>query len=112
MALQDEVRIWDDKDNHRYALEVGGEQVGMAVYHLRGGRHFFVHTEVDDSYSGRGLGTRLVKFALDDVRQNGGKVVPLCPLFAAYIKRHPDYDDLVDNEIVARIDAKRADKPA
>lgn len=101
---QESVHIWDDEENHRYALEVDGQQAGMAVYHLRGGRHFFVHTEVDEEFSGRGLGTRLVKHALDDVRAGGGSVVPLCPLFAAYIKRHPEYDDLVDHEIMARVD--------
>jgi predicted GNAT family acetyltransferase len=102
------VRIWDDEENHRYALEVDGRRAGMAVYHLRGGRHFFVHTEVDEEFSGKGLGTRLVKFALDDVREAGGSVVPLCPLFAAYIKRHPEYDDLVDHEIMARVERASA----
>ena len=101
---QGNVRIWDDEENHRYALEVDGTPAGMAVYHLRGGRHFFVHTEVDDEFSGRGLGTRLVKAALDDVREAGGRVVPLCPLFAAYIKRHPEYEELVDREIMARVE--------
>lgn len=100
----EDIRIWDDGDNHRYVLEVDGQRAGMAVYHLRGGRHFFVHTEVDDAYSGRGLGTRLVRYALDDVRHAGGKVVPLCPLFAAYIQRHAEYDELVDHEIMARVD--------
>lgn len=109
MSVQQEnVRIWDDAENHRYTLEVDGQRAGMAVYHQRGGgRRFFVHTEVDDAYSGRGFGNRLVKHALDDVREAGGRVVPLCPLFAAYIKRHPEYEDLVDHEIMARVD--RAD---
>jgi predicted GNAT family acetyltransferase len=101
---QQNVRIWDDEENHRYALEVDGQRAGMAVYHLRGGRHFFVHTEVDEEFTGKGLGTRLVRYALDDVREAGGSVVPLCPLFAAYIKRHPEYDDLVDHEIMARVE--------
>jgi predicted GNAT family acetyltransferase len=103
----EDIRIWDDTDNHRYVLEVDGQRAGMAVYHLRGGRHFFVHTEVDDEYSGRGLGSRLVKYALDDVQEAGGKVVPLCPLFAAYIGRHPEYQVLVDEEIMARVDKAR-----
>lgn len=101
----DDVRIWDDADNHRYVLEVNGHRAGVAIYHLRGGRrHFFVHTEVDDEYAGRGFGTRLVKQALDDVKDAGGSVVPLCPLFAAYIERHPEYQNLVDEEIMARVD--------
>lgn len=108
-----DIRIWDDADNHRYVLEVNGQHAGMAVYHLRGGRHFFVHTEVDEEYSGRGLGTRLVKYALDDVEAAGGLVIPLCPLFAAYIKRHPEYNELVDHEILARVDrANRGDNGA
>jgi predicted GNAT family acetyltransferase len=103
----EDIRIWDDADNHRYVLEVDGHRAGMAVYHLRGGRHFFVHTEVDDEYSGRGLGSRLVKYALDEVQEANGKVVPLCPLFAAYIERHPEYQALVDREIMARVDKAR-----
>lgn len=99
--------VRDDPDNHRYVIEVDGEVVGYAEYHLRGGRHFFVHTEVDEEHTGRGLATALVKGALDDVRAAGGVVVPLCPLVAAYIKRHPEYEDLIDDEIVERIDRSR-----
>lgn len=101
------VEVRDDPENHRYVIEVDDLVVGFAEYHMRGGRHFFVHTEVDDEYTGRGLATRLVKSALDDVRSAGGVVVPLCPLVAAYIERHPEYDDLVDHEIVARINRSR-----
>lgn len=101
------VEVHDDPENHRYVIVVDGHQVGFAEYHMRGGRHFFVHTEIDDEYTGRGLGTRLVRDALDDVRSIGGVVVPLCPLVAAYIKRHPEYEELVDHEIVERINRSR-----
>lgn len=104
MSGDNEPTIRDDPENHRYVVEIDGKVVGFAEYHLRGGRHFFVHTEVDDEHTGRGLGTALVKGALDDVRAAGGAVVPLCPLVASYIKRHPEYEDLVDQDIVARID--------
>lgn len=105
------VRIWDDKENSRYVLEVDGRHAGLADYHIRGGRHFFVHTEVGDAYTGRGLGTRLVKAALDDVKSSGGAVVPICPLFAAYVKRHPEYEDMVDHDIMDRVErAKKGDQ--
>jgi predicted GNAT family acetyltransferase len=42
-----------------------------------------------------GLGSRLVRAALDDVRSQGGRVVPLCPFVRGWIERHPDYADLV-----------------
>ena len=85
-------------------ITVDGVRTGKAVYHLRGGRHFFVHTEIDPDYEGKGLGRRLVESALDDVASKGGTVVPLCPFFRAYIRRNDEYDRLVDHEILARIE--------
>lgn len=101
--IASEVVIRDDSENHRYVAELDGTRVGMAVYHLRGDRHFFVHTEVDSEYEGQGIGTNLVQSALDDVRDQGGTVVPICPLFAAYIKKHPEYSAIVDHEITDRL---------
>lgn len=43
----------------------------------------------------RGLGTEIVRGAVDDLRARGLKVVPVCPLVAAFIRRHPEYADLV-----------------
>ncbi len=98
-----QVSIRDDVDEHRYVIEVDGQQAGLAVYHLRGGRHFFVHTEVLPEFGGQGLAQRLAEFALDDVRKQGGLVAPICPFFAAYIQRHPEYEDIVDRDIMDRI---------
>lgn len=102
------IEVFDDPDAHAYVVTVDGRRAGKAVYHLRGGRHFFVHTEVDDEYSGRGLATTLVKQALDDVGSSGGTIVPICPLVAAYIERHPEYQDMVDHVIMERINQAQA----
>jgi uncharacterized protein len=104
--ISSDVVIRDDVESHRYVAEIDGARVGMAVYHLRGGRHFFVHTEVDSEHEGQGIGTRLVREALDDVRNKGGLVVPICPLFAAYIESHQEYETLVDRAIMDRLDSK------
>ena len=84
-----------DPDRHRYEVLVDGALAGFAVYHVRGGRHLFVHTEVDDAFEGRGIGSALARGALDDVRRQGGRVVPVCPFIAGWIDKHPDYADLV-----------------
>lgn len=94
----------DDPDNHRYLAEIDGAQAGVAVYHVRGGRYVFVHTEVGDDYEGQGVGSALASFALDDVRSKGAKVVPLCPFIAGYIDRHPEYADLVDVDALHLLD--------
>jgi predicted GNAT family acetyltransferase len=98
-----QVTVADDSDNDRYTAEVGGELVGFAAYHMRGGKHVFFHTEIDPSHSGMGVATSLIRQALDDVRDKGGTVVPLCPFVAGFMERHPEYLDLVDDEMWAWI---------
>lgn len=98
--------VRDDPQNHRYLLEVDGEVVGVAVYHLRGNRYFFVHTEVDPEHEGEGLGSTLARGALDDVRAMGMKIVPLCPFIASFIERNPEYVELVDQPLLERINQR------
>jgi uncharacterized protein len=89
--------VTDNSERQRYELRVDGELAGFAQYARRGGKIMFVHTEVDDRFEGQGLGSTLAKGALDDVRRRGIPVVPVCPFIAAYIERHPEYNDLVDH---------------
>lgn len=103
MSHDHQIAVRNDVDNHRYVLELDGERAGMAVYHVRGGRNYFVHTEVDPGHEGEGLGSALAQNALDDVRARGEQIVPLCPFITAWLNRHPDYQDLIDQEALARI---------
>lgn len=90
-----QVTVRNDPEGEAYVIEVDGERAGKAEYRIVGGRVVFTHTEVDDSFSGRGLGSRLARFALDDVRRQDMKIVPRCPFIAAYVKRHPEYQEMV-----------------
>ena len=101
-----QITVTDNPDRHRYEIHVDGALAGFAVYHVRGGRHFLVHTEIDDAFGGRGLGSILAREALDDVRSKGAKVIPLCPFIARWIDKHPDYADLVDEQLLATLTAE------
>jgi hypothetical protein len=110
-GMQDQstsVEFRDDPELHRYLAEIDGRVVGMAVYQLRAGRHIFVHTEINSEYEGQGVGSALARFALDDVKAQGGTVVPLCPFIASWVKRHPEYQTMIDNELLDRINGNRA----
>jgi predicted GNAT family acetyltransferase len=96
--------VHDIPDEHRYAITLDGQPAGFAIYHRRGGRAFFVHTEIDAAFEGKGLGSALAKGVLDAERALGEPVVPLCPFIRSYIDRHPEFADLVDREMLARID--------
>jgi hypothetical protein len=95
MAPPDELSVVDIPEESRYELRLGERVIGFAAYRRRPGRIVFTHTEIDESVEGRGLGGRLAAGALDDVRRQGFEVAPLCPFIASYIKRHPEYHDLV-----------------
>ena len=80
----------------RYEARLDGELAGFAEYLLRDGQIVFTHTVVADAFEGRGVGSALVRAALDDVRETGGlAVVPRCPFVKTWIEKHPDYQPLV-----------------
>lgn len=86
--------VRNNPDKHRYEIEVDGELAGFAAYRLRPGQVVFTHTEITPGHEGQGLGSRLAGGALDDVRANGLKAVPVCPFIARYLAKHPEYADL------------------
>ena len=81
---------------HRFEITVDGEVAGFAQYRRdEDGTLTFTHTEVEDAYEGRGVGSELLRGALDAARAEGARVVPLCPFVRGYIERHAEYADLV-----------------
>jgi hypothetical protein len=87
----------------RYEVLVDGSVAGAAHYLEFEGRLVFDHTVIDDAYGGRGLGKVLAQGALDDVRAHGQRIVPLCEFMAGFLAKNPEYDDLVDRELLDRI---------
>jgi uncharacterized protein len=91
----DRLRVEDNPTESRYEAILDGRVVGVSEYELEAERIVFVHTEVDSSVEGLGIGSRLVAGALDDVRRRGLKLVVECPFIAAWLRRHRDYADLL-----------------
>jgi predicted GNAT family acetyltransferase len=83
-------------EHRRYEASVDGAVAGFTAYQLTDELVVFTHTEVDPAYEGRGIGSAMARFALDDVRRDGDRrVLPLCPFIKDWIGRNPDYLDLV-----------------
>lgn len=97
MGGPSETTVVDNPERHRYELRLGDTVAGVIQYANEPGTVVLVHTEVSPTVEGEGLGSRLVSGALDDIRARGLEVVPLCPFAAAYIRRHPEYADLVED---------------
>lgn len=88
-------QVFHEPAAQRYVLVVEGDVIGIAAYTPSGGAHVFDHTEVDPEREGRGFGAQLVKAALDDARARGWTIVPRCSFVDAYVRRHPEYADLL-----------------
>jgi uncharacterized protein len=89
--------VTDVPERHRYEARAAGvAEVAAAYYRVRDGAIVLTHTEVPPALEGKGVGTALARYALDDARHRGLAVVPLCPFIAAFIRRHPEYEDLLD----------------
>lgn len=91
----DQVVVTHAEDRTRYEAHVDGVLAGFADYVRDGDVLTFPHTEVDDSFGGQGVGSALVRGALDDVGRLGATVVPSCSFVRAYIDRHPEYQPLL-----------------
>ncbi|TYC02373.1 N-acetyltransferase [Micromonospora sp. WP24] len=88
--------VKDNPAKRRFEILVDDALAGFAEYaQPQGELVIFTRTEVDPRYQEKGVGSELVRRALDHVRARGGRVVPECPFVAAFINRHPEYAGLV-----------------
>ena len=97
--MPENVRIEHEKTGSkgRYLAHVSGfEQVAELTYSRASATLVIVdHTGVPDSLRGRGLGAKLAERVVSDARQQGFRIIPLCPFFKAQAARHPDWADVV-----------------
>jgi predicted GNAT family acetyltransferase len=86
--------VVNNRAQHRYELAVDGH-IAATYYEISGEIITIVHTEVPPELGGKGIGSKLIKGALDQVRTDGLKVIAQCPFVKAYIEKHPEYADLL-----------------
>ncbi len=87
--------VTDNREKNRFEIDLGGE-TAIAEYLLPAGTIIFSHTEVPEGHEGQGIGKALIRAGLASARERGLKVVPLCPFFAAYMKKNAAEHDLLD----------------
>ena len=97
-GVMDNVTIDHKPDSARYEISVADQPIGLSRYRDSNGQRVFLHTEVDSAYQGHGLASKLIAWALDDTRRSGLRVVASCPMVAAFVEKHHEYDDIVDRD--------------
>ena len=96
-----DIEVRNDPEQDRYVTEVDGREAVLG-YSRDGDRIRLHHTRVPPALEGRGIGSGLARHALDRAREEGLRVRPDCPFVAEYIRRHPEYLDVVDEDYPGR----------
>lgn len=89
-----ELTIQNNTAKHQFETVVDGH-TALIAYTLFPGGIAYVHTEVPPELEGKGIAGQLAKYVLEYARENHLKVKPYCPYVNAYMKRHPEYNDLL-----------------
>jgi uncharacterized protein len=98
------VTVIDVPERSRFEVRVDGDLAGYTEYRRRPDLIAFVHTLIDPSYEGQGLGSALVREALSAARSEGLSVLPFCPFVRGYIAGHPEDLELVPEDMRAQFD--------
>jgi predicted GNAT family acetyltransferase len=97
--MENEIRVLDAKEQSRYeARDADDNLMGFADYKLSGPVIAFLHAETLPDFRGRGVAGRIASKSLDDAREAGLRVRPLCPYYQDYLAKHTEYADLVDEQ--------------
>lgn len=89
------IEVTDAPEAKRFEARIDGKLAGFIQYEMRPDAVELVHTQVLDEFEGKGVGSVLVRRVLDDIRSRDGKIIPTCPFVAEYIRRHPNYLNVV-----------------
>ena len=87
-----------NSDHHRFELRVDGVLAGFLDYSLTGTIYSLNHTQISPEFGGRGLGSKLVIGALEDIRNRDGQVLPYCSFIPKVLADNPAFIQLIPND--------------
>lgn len=95
MEQNTERQFLNNKEQKRYELHTNG-YVAIAEYMIDNvGTVYMTHTETPIELEGQGVASELILKSLQDIKDQGRKVMPLCPFVKAYIIKHPEWREIV-----------------
>ena len=86
----------NDEERMRFEIALG-EEFAFIEYRWHDGNIVLMHTEVPESMRGKGIAQKLAKEAFEYIRDHNLQAVVYCPFLLSYLKRHPEYSDMVVN---------------
>lgn len=88
-------KLIDNVALHQYEFRIGDLIPRIEYIKTKNGEIYLSHTEVPSALEGKGVGSSLVRLALEDIERQQLRLVPLCPFVAGYVQKHPEWKRLV-----------------
>ena len=88
-------KLIDNVALHQYEFRIGDLIPRIEYIKTKNGEIYLTHTEVPYALEGKGVGSSLVRLALEDIERQQLRLVPLCPFVAGYVQKHPEWKRLV-----------------
>jgi predicted GNAT family acetyltransferase len=89
-----EVKIKENKEKKRFEAEVENK-LALIEYIRAEDKMYLTHTEVPSELEGKGIASSMAKQVLQQIKDEDLKLVPLCPFIASYVKRHPEWKEIL-----------------
>lgn len=93
-----EIPIVNEKSARQFELTVEGHTARIE-YEQDGKKIFLTHTLVPKALEGKGVGSAMVEKVLTYIEEAGWKLVPMCPFVAAHLRRHPEWQRLLEKGV-------------
>jgi uncharacterized protein len=90
------LEVVNNKKEFRFEIALPDGEFAVLTYRWLRGNIVLMHTLVPASHRKQGIGAVLVKYVLDYIRSQGLKMIVYCPFVTEYLKKHPEYDDLLE----------------
>ena len=88
-------KLIDNVALHQYEFRIGDLIPRIEYIKTKNGEIYLTHTEVPSALEDKGVGSSLVRLALEDIERQQLRLVPLCPFVAGYVQKHPEWKRLV-----------------
>ena len=99
------ISIVKNEELNRFEIYSDGELAGFAKFKVANQKISYIHTEIDPRFGGQGLGSQLIKEALDEAIKQNLEVAPYCSFVSSYIKKNSEkYLHLVPEGLRAKFD--------
>lgn len=86
-----------NRQKNRFELNIDDQTI-FIDYKEREKKIFLIHTETPEKLKGKGAATAIIEKTLSYIEKHGYTLIPICPMVKAYLKRHPDWNRILDTD--------------